>query len=130
MKQRLLLIPTILLSILTIFQVLLIAGLPWGRAAWGGQYEVLPTSLRIGSVTSIGLYILFYWVLRRRLQRPDSRFARVALWLMIAYSFIGVVMNLLSSSIWEKTIWAPVALVLAITYLRVYRAKPKQGGTK
>jgi hypothetical protein len=37
----------LLLAGLAIFQTLLIAGLPFGRLAFGGQNRVLPTKLRL-----------------------------------------------------------------------------------
>ena len=49
----------VLLAALAVFQGLLVAGLPLGRFAWGGQNEVLPASLRIGSGVSIALYAFF-----------------------------------------------------------------------
>ena len=48
-----------LLGGLAVFQVLLIAGAPLGRFAWGGQNAVLPARLRIGSAVSIVLYAVF-----------------------------------------------------------------------
>ena len=40
------------------FQLLLAAGLPLGRYAWGGAHQVLPRSLRIGSVVATFIYLL------------------------------------------------------------------------
>ena len=48
-----------LLAALAVFQGLLVAGLPLGRFAWGGQNEVLPANLRVGSAVSIALYAFF-----------------------------------------------------------------------
>ena len=48
-----------LLAALAVFQGLLVAGQPLGRFAWGGQHEVLPPNLRIGSAVSIALYAAF-----------------------------------------------------------------------
>ncbi|MEW9873186.1 hypothetical protein [Arthrobacter sp. HS15c] len=42
-----------LLAALAVFQAALIAGAPLGRFAWGGQHDVLPAKLRIGSATSM-----------------------------------------------------------------------------
>jgi hypothetical protein len=35
----------VLMGVMVVFQMLLVAGVPWGRAAWGGQNEVLPNAL-------------------------------------------------------------------------------------
>lgn len=40
---------------LTLFQLLLAAGLPLGRMAWGGAHRVLPRGLRLASLASAGL---------------------------------------------------------------------------
>lgn len=53
------LVGAFLLGCLAVFQVLLIAGAPLGRFAWGGQHDVLPARLRIGSAVSIALYAVF-----------------------------------------------------------------------
>ncbi|OYW84693.1 hypothetical protein B7Z17_03685, partial [Candidatus Saccharibacteria bacterium 32-49-10] len=48
-----------LLVALILFQIALILGAPFGNYAWGGQHRVLPTKLRIGSASSIVIYLLF-----------------------------------------------------------------------
>lgn len=56
-----------ILAGLAIFQILLAAGAPFGRYAWGGQHErVLPTRLRIASLSSVLIYVLVALVLLRR----------------------------------------------------------------
>lgn len=43
---------------LTVFQLLLAAGAPLGRMAWGGVHRVLPGRLRVASLFSAGLVAL------------------------------------------------------------------------
>ncbi|WP_233198142.1 hypothetical protein [Cryobacterium sp. Y50] len=62
----------IILAFLAIFQLLLIAGLPLGRFAWGGQHAVLPTHLRIGSAVSIVLYLVFALLVLERVALTSS----------------------------------------------------------
>src|SRR5690606_3719032 len=57
---------SIVLLALAFFQLALVFGAPLGRFAWGGQHEVLPANLRIGSAVSIVLYALFVVVLLDR----------------------------------------------------------------
>lgn len=45
-------------SWLTLFQLLLAAGVPIGRMAWGGAHRVLPGKLRVASLFSAGLVAL------------------------------------------------------------------------
>jgi hypothetical protein len=105
-----------ILAALGAFQVLLIAGQPLGRLAWGGQHDVLPTNLRIGSIVSIVLYIVFATVIAERAgfisfgtPIPDY-----AIWGLAAYSTLGVLMNAISRSKPERNVMTPVALLLAI----------------
>jgi hypothetical protein len=51
-----------ILAVLGVFQLALIAGAPLGRLAWGGQHEVLPPKLRLGSAVSIALYGFFAYI--------------------------------------------------------------------
>lgn len=110
---------------LIVFQLLLALGLPLGIAAFGGQYATLPISLRVGSVISIGLYILSIYAVRTRAglrkASPDSTFARVGTWFFTVLLFLGVLANVASSSPWERFLWAPFALIMGILCLVVAR---------
>jgi hypothetical protein len=104
-----------LLAALTVFQLLLITGQPLGRFAWGGQHEVLPTNLRIASVVSIFLYVLFALIIADRLGLGPVGFPDFAIWALAAYSTLGVLMNAISRSKPERNVMTPVALLLAIS---------------
>jgi len=110
----------LLLFALSIFQILLIIGKPLGEYAWGGQHTVLPTKLRIGSVTSIILYVFFAVVLLSKtgvLQIiPDSSFLGVITWIIAGYSLLGIAMNAISRSKKERVVMTPVVTVLAIIF--------------
>jgi hypothetical protein len=105
-----------LLGILAIFQVLLIIGLPLGRFAWGGQNEVLPARLRVGSAISILIYAAFAAVALARyglaafLPAPADA---VAMWVIAAYLLLSVPPNLASKSRDERRLMVPASLVLA-----------------
>ena len=106
---------------LGVFQAALIGGAPLGRMAWGGQHDVLPTRLRIGSAVSLALYALFgYTALVRADMAPalvNGTVTAVFVWGLTAYFALGVVMNGISRSRPERLIMTPVALVLSATYL-------------
>lgn len=105
-----------LLGILAIFQVLLIIGLPLGRFAWGGQNDVLPARLRVGSAISILIYAAFAAVALARyglaafLPAPADA---VAMWVIAAYLLLSVLPNLASKSRDERRLMVPASLVLA-----------------
>lgn len=117
------LLGVLLLSALTIFQLLLIAGKPLGEYAWGGQHKVLPKKLRIGSVTSIVLYAAFTVILLSKAEViviiPDGVFLTVAIWTVTIYMMIGILMNAISRSKKERLVMMPVATMLAGIFLFV-----------
>ena len=106
---------------LTVFQAALIVGAPVGRFAWGGQHDVLPAKLRIGSAVSIALYVLFaYMALAKAglaLSLVNETFTSVSAWVLTAYFALGVVMNGISRSKPERLVMTPTALLLAALYL-------------
>ncbi len=108
---------TIVLALLAVFQLALALGAPMGRFAWGGQHRVLPRRLRIGSAVSIALYALFAIVAWDRVGAIDLApdvFSQVAMWVIFAYSVVGIVMNAISRSRAERFTMVPVTIVLAV----------------
>ena len=61
-----------------------------------------------------------YWGLRL------SGIFRVGTWLLAVAMSLGAIMNLASSSVWERFIWAPVALLLAVLCVIVARGRNDQ----
>jgi hypothetical protein len=113
---------TALLGGLAVLQVLLIAGAPLGRFAWGGQHDVLPRGLRIGSVVSIALYAVFALVVLQGAGALDvlpGRLVEVALWVLTGYFTLGIAMNAASRSRPERSVMTPVSAVLAASCLVV-----------
>lgn len=112
-----------ILAALAVFQAALIAGAPIGGFAWGGQHEVLPPRLRIGSAVSIVLYTVFAFVILERAGLAamfgNPGFAQVACWVLFGYFMLGIVMNGISRSKPERNTMVPVSLVLAALVLLV-----------
>ena len=113
----------IMLAALAIFQGLLISGAPIGRFAWGGQHDVLPTRLRVGSAVSIVLYAAFAAVILERAGFltviDNATFVQVATWVLFGYFTLGIVMNGISRSKPERNTMTPVSLLLAALLLIV-----------
>lgn len=110
------------LAALAVFQGVLIAGAPIGRFAWGGQHEILPPRLRIGSAVSIVLYVVFAIVILERagiLTVFGTAFVQVAGWVLFGYFALGIVMNGISRSRPECNLMAPLSLLLAVLVLLV-----------
>ena len=109
-------IACLILAALAVFQALLIAGRPLGRFAWGGQHEVLPRKLRIGSAISILLYAVFAIIILERAGIADmlsDAVAQVGIWVLTAYFALGILMNGISRSKPERNLMTPVCIVLA-----------------
>ena len=101
---------------LAVLQVLLVSGAPLGRYAWGGQHVVLPGRLRVGSAVSIALYALFALVIVQAAGGVDvlpAGLVDVAVWVLVGYFALGVVMNAVSRSRPERLVMTPAALALA-----------------
>jgi hypothetical protein len=109
------------LACLAVFQGALIGGAPWGRLAWGGQHEVLPAGLRIGSALSIVLYAVFGYAAAAKaglvLPLVNESVTSISIWVLTAYFALGVIMNGISRSKPERLVMTPTALVLAALYL-------------
>jgi hypothetical protein len=113
---------TVVLAALAVLQVLLAAGAPLGRFAWGGSHDVLPARLRLGSAVSVLLYAVFALLLLDRSGvfdvLPDAVSA-VGTWVLLGYLVIGTAMNAISRSRAERAVMTPTALVLAVLVLLV-----------
>lgn len=101
---------------LGVFQLLLAAGAPLGRFAWGGQYRVLPTRLRVGSLVSTCLYAVFSLVVLDRagmLSVLPGQTARILVRVIVGLFSLGAIPNLISRSRPERYVMAPLSLFLS-----------------
>lgn len=116
----------IVLAALTLFQILLIAGLPLGRFAWGGTHRVLPSRLRVASISSIFLYGIFAAFVASKARVftviDNNSVVTIGMWIFTAYFILGVFMNGISRSAHERALMTPVALVLAVLFFLVASA--------
>lgn len=111
------------------FQLALVVGAPWGELTMGGAYPgPLPPRMRAAAAVSALLLIAFGAIVASRagLALPRwSRLARRLIWVVVAYTVVGVVLNAATPSARERMLWLPVALVLAWCALTVARAAPE-----
>ena len=103
------------------FQVALVLGVPLGRAAWGGTYTQLPMGLRVASALAVGVWVLAALIVLGRagfqISPLPSALARWGTWILVGVLPLGALMNLASPSSWERFLWGPVALMLAVLCL-------------
>lgn len=91
------------------FQLALVLGAPFGRAAWSGVHSGrLPARLRAASLVS-----LLIWVAATILV-ASAVFGAVLGWVLCGLLVIATLMNAASRSPWERYFWAPYALTLAV----------------
>jgi hypothetical protein len=108
-----------LLAVVTLFQLALVIGAPWGAAAWGGQHPgILPMRLRIASaVTGLLVYPLIIAVVLAASGLIDDAWlpvsSPVAMWVLAGLLGLGALANFISRSPVERY-WGPVALAIAI----------------
>ena len=111
---------SISISIVVIFQFGLAVGLPWGAASMGGKYPgKYPPKMRIVALVNIlVLSVLALIVLARSsLLMPELfSFSRYAIWFVVVFSFVGILLNSITPSKIER-IWVPVTIVQFITSL-------------
>lgn len=105
------------------FQIALAFGAPWGRGAWGGAHDVLPTRLRIASSVGAVTLILGALVVLGRAgywgsAMPSGVF-RWGTWALVAAMALSAFGNFASSSRWERLLMGPMALLLALLCLVV-----------
>ncbi len=105
-------------GIVATFQLLLTLGAPWGRAALGGANEgTLPPELRVFSSVSTAIFVAAATVVLGRAGFWGDRFSgafRIGTWALVVILPLGALMNLASSSPWERFGWAPFTALLAV----------------
>lgn len=98
------------------FQLALAAGAPWGAYAMGGAFPgQFPPAMRVAAVGQAIILLLLAGVVLARAEVALSRWANAArrlIWVVVAFSTLSLILNLITPSAGERAIWAPVAFVL------------------
>jgi hypothetical protein len=98
------------------FQLALAAGAPWGAYALGGVFPgQFPLALRIAALAQAALIGGMAAVVMSRaglIFRGSSRAPRWLVWMVVAFSGVSLVLNVITPNPNERAIWAPVALLL------------------
>lgn len=107
----------LILSIL-LFQIALVLGAPLGHLAWGGQHNVLPRNLRIGSAISVVILATFAAFIASKASIweliPNEVAVGIGLWVIFAYFVVGIFMNGISRSKPERYTMTPLCGVIAV----------------
>ena len=109
------------------FQFALAAGVPWGSLTMGGAFPGrLPASMRLAAMVQALVLVLFGGIVgaRARLFLPRWHTgSRKLVWVVVAYTVVGVVLNAITPSAGERAMWLPVTLVLGACAVVVARAE-------
>jgi amino acid permease len=112
-----------IVGVVSLFQMALAAGAPWGEAAYGGMFPgVLPTGMRVNSLVfavvmfpAVALYLLDIGGVLESSWLPGSR--TFVIWVLVVFFALGTLMNAISRSRVERVLWTPVNAVLLICCL-------------
>jgi hypothetical protein len=114
---------SVLAGIVVLFQITISAGAPWGKFTMGGFYlEVLPKKLRIAALVQALLVVataLIVLVEANLLLAELLSISRVGIWIVVVIYFVSSILNLITSSRWERRIGAPIAISMLVTSLIV-----------
>lgn len=114
---------SIFTGVVVLFQLALAAGMPWGSYAMGGKYPgQFPPPMRVAAIVQaliLAALALIVLVRADRLWPVLSSFADGAIWFVVAFSAISVILNSITRSKRERAIWLPVTLVLLASSLVV-----------
>lgn len=112
-----------LMMIIILFQLALVAGLPWGELTLGGKYPgVLPKNRRWIPLVSVLLLLCFAIIVETKagnLLTDWKKISEIAVWVVVAYCGLGVLANSATPSKWERRIWLPVVTAALICSLIV-----------
>ncbi|MCU1584557.1 MAG: hypothetical protein JWM49_1113 [Microbacteriaceae bacterium] len=108
------------------FEVALALGAPFGAAAFGGTNAgTLPPPLRVAGGVSAAVWIFAALLILSRgglsIAPLPKSLARRGTWILAGYLGLGTVMNVASSSPWERYGWASFSLAMMILCIVVAR---------
>lgn len=112
-------------------QVALAVGAPFGRAAYGGANPgTLPMEFRLVSAVAAGFWVVaaLHALSRGGFTRRFPRLGNGRItWVLAGLTAVGALMNIASSSPWERFGWAPVTLGLSILCVILTRSGREAG---
>ena len=108
---------------MSIFQLLLVFGAPFGNLAWGGKYKILPFYLRIGSFISALIFVFAAIIMLEKANLiaviNSSGIVSFSIWFLAGLFGLSSLGNIMSKSMQEKRIMTPIALIIFFLCLTV-----------
>jgi hypothetical protein len=114
---------SVLAVIVILFQLALAAGAPWGKLTMGGFHPgVLPTKLRIAALLQallIAATVLIVLIEASLILSNLQSISRVGIWFVVAIYTASSLLNLITTSKWERRTGGPIALGMLASSLLV-----------
>ncbi|MEZ4697418.1 MAG: hypothetical protein R2832_13455 [Rhodothermales bacterium] len=111
----------IVASIVVAFQLALALGVPWGEYSMGGRFPgKYPPRMRIVAVVNAVILAMTGLVVLSRAGLLLPRWPLSVpwlIWVVVAFSAVGFVMNLITPSRGERVRWAPATFAMLVTSL-------------
>jgi len=110
-------------AVVVAFQIALALGAPWGAYAMGGVFPgQFPPAMRVGALVQAGILLGFAGIVLARAGialRTWERVSRWMIWVVVGFSAVSLVLNLITPSAGERMLWVPVAFALLVCSLMV-----------
>jgi len=111
-----------LLVLLMVMHVLILARVIPYEVVWGGSIKD-ETQLYVFEISALilnGLFLIITAINLGHIRAPKlNRVADIGMWMVFAYFAMNIIGNLNSGVSWEKLLFAPLSIVLALLSLRV-----------
>lgn len=102
------------------FHLCLILGAPWGHLTMGGRWPGrLSTGQRLVSALSIAVLTLLALIVAARGGLLAQAFPDWAIWAVLAYLALAIIMHVATPSAAERRLWLPVILGMTAAVLVV-----------
>jgi hypothetical protein len=116
----------VLLLLLMVIHVLLLFRVIPYEIVWGGNVKNV-SQLYTFEISALAINALFLAIVAIRLDLIGAprlkRAAGIGMWVIFAYFGMNVIGNLTSGVSWEKMLFAPLSILLALLSLRVATAR-------
>ncbi len=109
--------------IVTLFQLALAFGAPLGKFANGGKFPgSLPKNMRFLPFIQIAILWFFVYIVSIEsniISNQPSALGSIGIWFVVAFFFLGSILNLSTPSKPERIVWGPVNVITFIAVLLI-----------
>lgn len=108
----------VLTGVVVAFQLALALGAPWGEMAMGGKHPGrFPPGMRVAALVQAAILVVIALIVFTRVGLVFDGFrvfSGYAIWFVVVFSGLSLVLNTITPSKKERLLWAPVTLVLLV----------------